>query len=100
MVRDCLNNRESEVCLLAERAFLQKLEGGCSIPAFALAVLEEGKICLSGGLASLDGKKILKKSLTGPEGSAEKLGEGLGNYILENGGREMLAEIRRAQARE
>ena len=100
MVRDCLNNRESEVCLLAERAFLKKLEGGCSIPAFALAVLEEGQICLSGGLASLDGKKILKKSLTGPEGSAERLGEQLGNYILENGGREMLAQIRRTQARE
>ena len=100
MVRNCLNNRESEVCLLAERAFLQKLEGGCSIPAFALAVLEEGQICLTGGLASLDGAKILKNSLTGPEESAESLGEELGNYILENGGREMLAQIRRTQARE
>jgi hydroxymethylbilane synthase len=97
MVRDCLNNAESEICLLAERAFLKKLEGGCSIPAFALAVLAEGRITLTGGLASLDGSKILKKSLTGPEVSAEKLGEQLGNYVLENGGREMLAEIRQCQ---
>jgi hydroxymethylbilane synthase len=97
MVRDCLNNSESEICLLAERAFLKKLEGGCSIPAFALAVLTEGQIRLTGGLASLDGTKILKKCLTGPEVSAEKLGEELGNYILENGGREMLAEIRQSQ---
>ena len=97
MVRDCLNNSEREICLLAERAFLKKLEGGCSIPAFALAVLTEGQIRLTGGLASLDGTKILKKCLTGPEVSAEKLGEELGNYILENGGREMLAEIRQSQ---
>jgi hydroxymethylbilane synthase len=99
MVRDCLNNRESEVCLLSERAFLKKLEGGCSIPAFALAVLVGGQIKLTGGLASLEGSKILKKSLIGPESSAEKLGEQLGNYILENGGREMLAEIRQKQAK-
>jgi hydroxymethylbilane synthase len=98
MVRDCLNKRESEVCLLAERAFLKKLEGGCSIPAFALAVLVGGQINLTGGLASLDGGKILKKSLNGPESSAQQLGEQLGNYILENGGREMLAEIRRKQS--
>jgi hydroxymethylbilane synthase len=97
MIRDCLNNKESEICLLAERAFLKKLEGGCSIPAFALAVLESGQINLTGGLASLDGSKILKKCLTGPESSAEKLGEQLGNFILENGGREMLAEIRQTQ---
>jgi hydroxymethylbilane synthase len=99
MIRDCLNNRESEICLLAERAFLKKLEGGCSIPAFALAILADGQVTLTGGLASLDGRKILKKCLTGPEVSAEKLGEELGNSILENGGREMLAEIRRSQAR-
>lgn len=98
MVRDCLNNKESEICLLAERAFLKKLEGGCSIPAFALAVLMGGQIRLTGGLASLDGGRILKKRLSGPESSAEKLGEQLGNYILENGGREMLAEIRQTQS--
>jgi hydroxymethylbilane synthase len=98
MVRDCLNNKESEICLLAERAFLKKLEGGCSIPAFALAVLEGSQINLTGGLASLDGTKILKKSLIGPETSAEELGEHLGNFILENGGREMLADIRQTQA--
>lgn len=98
MVRDCLNNKESEICLLAERAFLKKLEGGCSIPAFALAVLAGGQINLTGGLASLDGTKILKKSLTGPETSAEELGEYLGNLILENGGREILADIRQTQA--
>jgi hydroxymethylbilane synthase len=96
-VRDCLNNSESEHCLLAERAFLKKMEGGCSIPAFALAILKEGQITLSGGLASLDGEKILKESVTGPEEWAEKLGEQLGNHILENGGREMLAAIRRQQ---
>jgi hydroxymethylbilane synthase len=97
MVRACLNNLDSESCLLAERAYLRKLEGGCSIPAFGLAVLENDVLTLTVGLASLDGTTILRKSEQAPRKEAEQLGERLGNYILEHGGREMLAEIRRCQ---
>ena len=97
MVRACLNNPDSESCLLAERAYLRKLEGGCSIPAFGLAVLDKDILTLTVGLASLDGGTILRKTEQGPRQEAEKLGERLGDYILNNGGREMLAEIRRHQ---
>ncbi|MFH2122275.1 MAG: hydroxymethylbilane synthase [Pseudomonadota bacterium] len=96
-IRQCLNNADSEACLLAERAYLRRLEGGCSIPAFGLAVLEGDILTLTVGLASLDGSTILRKSEQAPRQDAEQLGERLGNYILENGGREMLAEIRRCQ---
>jgi hydroxymethylbilane synthase len=97
MVRACLNNPDSESCLLAERAYLRKLEGGCSIPAFGLAVLDKDILTLTVGLASLDGTTILRKSEQAPRQDAELLGERLGDYILNNGGREMLAEIRRHQ---
>ncbi len=97
MIRACLNNPDSESCLLAERAYLRKLEGGCSIPAFGLAVLENDILTLTVGLASLDGTTILRKTGQAPRQDASVLGEQLGNYILENGGREMLAEIRRHQ---
>jgi hydroxymethylbilane synthase len=97
MVRSCLNDPDSEACLLAERAYLRKLEGGCSIPAFGLAVLDKDMLTLTVGLASLDGSTILRKTEQAPRQDAEKLGARLGDYILENGGREMLAEIRRCQ---
>ncbi|MEK6201569.1 MAG: hydroxymethylbilane synthase [Desulfobulbaceae bacterium] len=97
MVRNCLNDPDSESCLLAERAYLRKLEGGCSIPAFGLAVLENDILTLTVGLASLDGSTILRKTEQAPRQDAEQLGARLGNYILENGGKEMLAEIRRCQ---
>lgn len=99
-VRACLNDSDSESCLLAERAFLRTLEGGCSIPVFALAVLEGGNIRLTGGLISLDGGTILKKSQAGPRTQAEVIGRELGCSILENGGREILAEIRSQQKTE
>jgi hydroxymethylbilane synthase len=97
-IRACLNNPVSEACLLAERAFLKKLEGGCSIPAFGHAVLDADELTLTAGLASLDGTKILRITEKGSAQDPEKLGKKVGEYILNNGGREMLAEIRKLQS--
>ncbi len=96
-IRACLNNPDSESCLLAERAYLRTMEGGCSIPAFGLAVLNGNDIVLRGGLASLDGKTVLIKTEKGPRDQADVIGERLGKYILENGGKEILADIKRIQ---
>jgi hydroxymethylbilane synthase len=94
LIRECLNNVESEYCLRAERAFLRKLEGGCSIPVFGHAVLKEGSIELTGGLANLDGSWLLKKTLSGAVDDPERLGRELGDFILDNKGRETLASIK------
>lgn len=96
-IRSCLNHPDSEACLLAERAFLKRLEGGCSIPAFALAKVSGEEIVLQGGLASLDGRTILHRTFTGTRADAEGLGGELGEAILAAGGAEILAEIRRQQ---
>lgn len=96
-VRKNVNNEESEICLLAERTFLRRMEGGCSIPAFGLATLDGGSLTLTGGLASLDGVTVISKTVEGKTGDAAKLGEEVANYVLDNGGRELLAEIRARQ---
>ncbi|MBU0680963.1 MAG: hydroxymethylbilane synthase [Proteobacteria bacterium] len=98
LVRACLNNTESEARLLAERGFLRKLEGGCSIPAFALATLNGNELTLTAGLVSLDGKKNIRATLCGPKAEAARIGKELGTKILADGGKEVLAEIRRQQA--
>ena len=99
-VRDCLNNKRSEICLLAERTFLKILEGGCSIPAFGYATLsaDGSEVTLTGGLASLDGVTILRKTETGSVSDPEAIGASVGEYVLDNNGKEMLLEIRRQQA--
>ena len=98
LVRKFLNNRVSELCLRAERAYLKTMEGGCSIPAFGHAVLDNGVIHLTAGLANLDGSWLLCKTFSGTEEDPEKLGSDLGNYILENKGREVLAAIKAEQS--
>lgn len=99
-IRKCLNNTESETCLLAERAFLRTLEGGCSIPAYALATLSEDKLTLTGGLVSLNGSNNIQSTLSDTITAAVALGKKSGEYVLNNGGRELLAEIRRQQNEE
>ena len=98
LVRRCLNNLQSELCLRAERAYLRVLEGGCSIPAFGHAVLDNEVIHLTAGLANLDGSWLLCRTVSGGVDDPEKLGAELGNYILENEGREVLGAIKAEQA--
>lgn len=97
-IKQSINCEETESRIIAERAFLKKLQGGCSIPVFAYASLENKKLSLSGGLISLDGSRIIKNTIEMDSSDAIMLGTELGEYVLENGGRELLAEIRQQQA--
>ncbi|RED98926.1 hydroxymethylbilane synthase [Marinoscillum furvescens] len=92
-IRQALNDPNTEKRLLAERAYLAKLEGGCSIPVFALAQLQGNDIRLQGGIVSLDGGQRLVKTITTPNPAAA--GEQLADEILAAGGDKILAEIRK-----
>lgn len=90
-----INHESTAVCLQAERAFLARLEGGCSIPSFALASLtDEQTISLTGGLVSLDGSQLLRETFSGPSSEALSLGHSLAGSILERGGDVILQSIR------
>ena len=82
--------------LFAERAYLRVLEGGCSIPVFALAENQSGKLLLKGGILSLDGAKRIVHHVSGNASQAEKLGEELARLVLESGGDDILKEIKSA----
>jgi hydroxymethylbilane synthase len=97
-IKTCLDHEATHLCLLAERAFLKKMEGGCSIPSFALATLADDQISLSGGVVSLDGQQLVSHTQQAPSADAALLGAQLGQRILEMGGDQILAEIRNHRA--
>jgi hydroxymethylbilane synthase len=97
-IRHLTNHTDTEVCLLAERAYLRRLQGGCSIPIFALATRQGEEVTISGGLISLDGKQMLKETLRASAADAEKLGFALAEKIIHLGGNQILAEIRKTVA--
>lgn len=92
-VRAAINDPETEKRLLAERAYLAKLEGGCSIPVFALAVNEGENVSIEGGIVSLDGSRRIVQRVTG--GHPAEVGSQLADQILAAGGDKILAEIRK-----
>ncbi len=90
-----VNHPDTEARLLAERAFLRTLRGGCSIPVFALAQREHDKLTIRGGVISLDGCNIVQDFVSGNLQDAVNLGEKLAQRILEKGGRIILEEIKK-----
>jgi hydroxymethylbilane synthase len=93
LVRAVINHQSTETKLLAERAYLRKLRGGCSIPAFANAQFSGDEIVLHAGIYSLDGRQLIQRSITGPVDEPEALGYDLGDKILHDGGAELLKDI-------
>lgn len=93
-IRAAVNHPGTEARLIAERAFLEQLEGGCSIPVFALATLQEDRLKIKGGIISLDGKRLVQVALTGKRHEARQLGLGLAKEVLNRGGGHILKEIK------
>ena len=94
-IRKTVNDRDTEICIKAERAFLKKLEGGCSIPVFGLARLSGYALSMKAGIISLDGKRKIDLEASGNADDPEKLGGELADKLLSGEGGEILAEIKR-----
>jgi hydroxymethylbilane synthase len=88
-----LNDAKTTVAVAAERAFLYRLEGGCQVPIGAFAEVDNDTVELTGLVASIDGKTVLKESMQGPADEASDLGTRLADKLLDLGGREILAEV-------
>lgn len=93
-IRQLTNHAPTETCLLAERAFLRRLEGGCSIPVFGLATWLGDQLSLTGGLVSLDGQTLLRETFSAPPAQAQQLGHELAEHLLAMGGDTILQSIR------
>lgn len=92
-IRKIINNPVAETKLLAERAYLRKLRGGCSIPAFANAQIDDDKIVLTAGIFSLDGQQLVRKVHFGAKDDPELLGLRTGEDVLASGGDKLLEQI-------
>lgn len=89
-----INDEETATCVCAERALLRALEGGCQIPIAAHAVIKNDTLKLNGLVASLDGKRVIKETLSGNKDNAEEIGLELAKKLTALGADEILAEIR------
>lgn len=94
-----LEHEPTRLCVMAERAFLRRLDGGCQVPIAAHAVLEGGRLSLEALVAGVDGRTVIRGSLdcdaTGEE--AERTGCALAEDMLGRGAADILAELYEGQ---
>ncbi len=91
-IREALNHMPTERAVLAERAMLRALEGGCRVPVGALGVAEGGAVRLRGLVASPDGAILYRGEAEDEE--PEEVGGRLARELLEQGAAAVLGEIR------
>ncbi|KQR95365.1 porphobilinogen deaminase [Chryseobacterium sp. Leaf180] len=89
-----INHYETQICVEIERNFLSTLEGGCTAPIGAFAEKFGNEIRFKGALCSLDGENYIAIDENFEFNAEDNIGEKLANIILENGGKELMAEIK------
>ncbi len=82
----------SQRCL-AERAFLRELEGGCQVPIGVNSNIDNGQLYLTGMVASLDGKRLIKDQVIGNINDPELVGIELAKKLKLQGADKILSEI-------
>ncbi len=95
-IREAMNHEESEQALLAERAMLRALEGGCRVPVGALGVARGGVVRLRGVVVSPDGALVYRGGAEGDD--PEEVGSRLAGDLLAQGASVVLGEIREVRS--
>jgi hydroxymethylbilane synthase len=90
---DFFNHPETAHAVIAERALLARLEGGCQVPIAAFGTVDGDQLTLTGLVASVDGRQMLKKTASGPVSTAARLGTSLADDLLIMGAGKILNEV-------
>ncbi len=91
-----INHKSTQICVEIERDFLKTLEGGCTAPIGAFAQIVGDEIQFIARLCSLDGKQCIEVKESFPKIDYANKGVELANKVLESGGKELMAEIKKS----
>jgi hydroxymethylbilane synthase len=90
-----LDDAETRTAIIAERALLAALHGGCQVPLGAWARIERGELVLEACVCSVDGLQYVKQRATAAPEQAAELGAHMANLLIEAGAQNILEEVSR-----
>ena len=93
-VLSTLDDAESRSAIIAERALLSALQGGCQVPLGAWARTERGEFVLEACVCSIDGSQYVRQRATATPDQAAALGEHVARLLLESGAQSILEAVR------
>ncbi len=88
-----LDHRPTRLAVTAERALLERLEGGCQVPIAAHATISGETLKMTALVTSVNGRRLIRDSIQGLAQAAHRLGIELAERLLAQGGDEILREI-------
>lgn len=89
-----ISHPTSQTCVLAERAMLSRLRGGCLAPVAALATLTDNSLTLQGRVLSANGDRCIQARRTAPPDNPVQLGHQVADDLLAMGARELIDDSR------
>jgi hydroxymethylbilane synthase len=87
-----LDHQKSHIAIKAERALLEKLEGGCQVPIAGYGEANEKNVSLKAAVFSPDGKQYIEESDIAPLNKAEQLGYDLAERLQSKGADKIIQE--------
>jgi hydroxymethylbilane synthase len=90
-----INDSETRQSIMAERALLATLEGGCQVPLGAWARVERGELVMDAVVCSADGEQYVKQHDSGSPEQARELGQRLAQMLIDAGAGSILEEVSR-----
>ncbi len=88
-----LHHEQTAVCVAAERAMNERLNGGCQVPIAGYATLDGERLSISGLVGEPDGSRILREQISGKIEEAAALGASIAESLLEQGADEILQRL-------
>jgi hydroxymethylbilane synthase len=88
-----LNHKNTDICTKIERDFLKTLEGGCSAPIGALAIINQETIQFTGNVFSLNGKEKITITKNCNLKEFENFGKKCAIELLEMGANKIMETI-------
>ena len=89
-----LEHPQTRAIILGERAFLNRLEGGCQVPIAAYGKIDKNIFTLAGLVATVDGKTLIKETLAGSGDSSEKIGTELADRLIDMGAMNIIDNLK------
>ena len=86
-----LSDQPTMTALKAERALVTALGGGCQVPIGAITLPTDEGLILTAGVASPDGKQILRRQEQGSTRNATELGLKVAEQLIADGAADILA---------
>jgi hydroxymethylbilane synthase len=89
-----LDHAATRAAVAGERAFLNRLEGGCQVPIAGHGQIRGDLFTLTGLVAEINGSRVIKGEKTGPLDSSEAIGIDLAEELLAGGADKILEKLK------